>query len=305
MLKTNLWIVTPCYYDVPSFLKLKSDILNCLQNRPEFSPRFVVIDDSAGLDTRTSELSASDIQIVRPPFNLGHQRGIVYGLREIEGKVQASDIVITMDSDGEDRAVDLPQLIDALQNAPSKEKIVLARRTKRKVSIKFRMMYLVFVLLFRTLTGKMLRSGNFACFPGHTLKKMISHPFFDLCYSSTLVNIKIPVTSVACERGPRYFDQSKMGYFSLIMHGFRMLMPFVDHIAMRAIIVSSLISAICVIAAVVATVMKISGFMVISNLYFLALGLGFVLSILFLGIFLLLFTVFVQLQSSVLTKIDE
>ncbi len=307
MPKANLWIVTPCYFDVPSFKKLRSDTLACLSPFSDrYEVKFALIDDTAGLDSSIKELQASsDVRVITPDFNLGHQRAIVFGIRLIRSEIQDQDVVVTMDSDGEDRPMDLPPMLEAMGKDLTHHQIIIARRTKRKTSLKFRLMYSAFVILFRGLTGKILRSGNFALMPGRTAKKIIFHPFFGLCYSSSLVNINIPVVSVPCERGARYFDQSKMGYFNLIMHGFRMLMPYVDRIAMRAIIASGALVGFTGLTGLVLLFLKIAGLILISNWYLSVLFIGFVLSCLFLGIFLLLFTVFIQMQSLVLTKIDQ
>ncbi len=306
MLKATLWIVTPCYFDVLSFQKLRAEINGCLVKfSDKYDIKFVLIDDTSGLDPAIKEITGlPDLKVITPDFNLGHQRAIVFGLRHLKTEIQENDLVITMDSDGEDRASDLPVLIQAAEENQSLHKIVIARRTKRKTSLKFRIMYSAFVLMFRTLTGKILRSGNFALMPGRTAKKVIFHPYFGLCYSSSLVNVGIPIVSVPCERGERYFDQSKMGYFNLIMHGFRMLMPYVDRIAMRAIIASGVLIFISGLSGITFLILKALGLLSISSWYLLILFLAFVLSLLLLGIFLLLFTVFVQLQSSVLTEID-
>jgi len=45
----------------------------------------------------------------------------------------------------------------------------------------------------------------------------------------------MPVAYVPCERGRRYQGESKMTYGKLAMHGLRMLMPFTDKIAIRAL----------------------------------------------------------------------
>ncbi len=307
MPKANLWILSPCYFDVSSFKKLRSDTLSSLISYSDkYDIKFALVDDSAGLDPGIKDLQAfSDVRLITPDFNLGHQRAIVFGIRLLRSEIHEQDLLVTMDSDGEDRPIDLPPMIQALGGDLSHHQIIIARRTKRKTSLKFRLMYSAFVILFRGLTGKILRSGNFALMPGRTAKKIIFHPYFGLCYSSSLVNINIPIVSVPCERGARYFDQSKMGYFNLIMHGFRMLMPYVDRIAMRAIIASGALVGLTGLTGLILLLLKITGYLSISNWYLSILFIGFVLSCLFLGIFLLLFTVFIQMQSLVLTKIDQ
>lgn len=48
------------------------------------------------------------------PFNLGHQDATVYGLRRLASQIAESDLVVTMDSGGEDRPEDVPRLLAPL-----------------------------------------------------------------------------------------------------------------------------------------------------------------------------------------------
>jgi polyisoprenyl-phosphate glycosyltransferase len=111
----------------------------------------------------------------------------------------------------------------------------VARRTKRSESFRFRVMYFFFRILFRTLTGVTVRNGNYAAYRGWLARRMLRHPYFDLCYSSTLVSLDLPVTAVPIARGTRYSGHSRMNLFRLLMHGIRMLTPFTDRIAIRAL----------------------------------------------------------------------
>ena len=80
--------------------------------------RFVVIDDTAGQDPDVAPLGQlGDVIVLQPPFNLGHQRGIVYALRKMLPQIADEDAVVTMDADGEDRPEDLPRLLAALAKA--------------------------------------------------------------------------------------------------------------------------------------------------------------------------------------------
>jgi hypothetical protein len=147
-----------------------------------------------------------------------------------------------MDADGEDRPEDLLRLIAPLREEPEKRRtLCVARRTTRRESFQFKSMYFFFRLLFRALTGVTVRSGNYAAYRGWLARRMLRHPYFDLCYSSSLVSLDIPVTSVPCPRGERYAGRSRMNLFSLSMHGLRMLMPFTDRIAVRALAAFSVI----------------------------------------------------------------
>lgn len=198
---------------------------------------FVVVDDTAGEDRQVDDLAGfDDVIVVEPPFNLGHQRGIVYGIRSLVGDVGADDLVVTMDADGEDRPVDLARILEPLiEGRCARGTVVLAARTKRQESVAFKVSYLVFRVVFRTLTGTTIRSGNFAAYRGSVAHRLLAHPYFDLCYSSSFISLDVPIVFVPCPRGTRYEGRSKMSRQRLVMHGLRMLMPFIDRIAIRVL----------------------------------------------------------------------
>ena len=174
--------------------------------------------------------------VLVPPFNLGHQRAIVFGLRKEAAEIRETDIVVTMDSDGEDKPEDLPRLLERLLLNPRNVRLlVLARRTKRQETLTFKALHLGFKSVFRLLTGRVIQTGNYAAYRGWVARHTIFHPHFDLCYSSSLLSLSLPVDYVPCERGRRYCGESRMGYFRLAIHGMRMLMPFMDRIAVRAL----------------------------------------------------------------------
>ena len=125
----------------------------------------------------------------------------MFGLRLLEPDIADDDLVVTMDSDGEDRPEDLPQLLDPLlSGVDDRHRLCVARRTKRTESVRFRVMYFFFRILFRVLTGVTVRNGNYAAYRGWLARRMLLHPYFDLCYSSTLVSLDIPVTPVPLPR---------------------------------------------------------------------------------------------------------
>ncbi len=238
---TTLWIVCPVYRDVPAFLALRRELLLDLDGVPFAAPRrtrFVVVDDSGGEDDEVGGLRGlPDVEVVPTPFNLGHQGAIVFGLRWWSRRIEADDWVVTMDADGEDRPVDLPRLLDVLAERPPESlHVVLAQRTKRRASWRFKLLYAAFKVLFRILTGTVVRTGNYAAFAGSFVQHMLGHPHFDLSYSSTLLTLKVPKTFLPCERGCRYVGESRMDFSALLRHGLGMMMPFTDVVALRALI---------------------------------------------------------------------
>ncbi len=250
-----LWIVCPSYDDVASFRHLREALIAEVDANPAlaaFEVQFVVIDDTAGRDGEIAGLrDLADVTVVTPPFNLGHQRAIVYGLRIVDSQLADHDIIVTMDADGEDRPADLGRLLAPLLEREATSHVVsLALRTQRQESLQFRLMYACFKTLFRALTGVTVRNGNYAAYRGALAHGMLLHPYFDLCYSSTLISLDLDVVFVPCPRGTRYEGQSRMNTLRLVMHGVRMLMPFIDRIAVRALFGFTLIFGIGVASAI-------------------------------------------------------
>jgi hypothetical protein len=273
----------------------------------EFCTQFLVIDDTGSRDPEIQQLSGiSDVRVVTPPFNVGHQRAIVCGLRVLLADLEDSDLVVTMDADGEDRPEDLPRLLAPLIGNPADEAtLCVARRTKRHESVRFRVLYFFYRILFRTLTGTTVRSGNYAAYRGSLARRMLVHPYFDLCYSSTLVSLDIPVTQIPCPRGKRYAGQSRMNLLRLFMHGTRMLMPFTDRIAIRALTIFSVTFGIG-IALSLAVVMTRALTSVAIPGWATATLLGIlILSFLALGNFVVLFVVFSHSRGISLAGLEE
>jgi polyisoprenyl-phosphate glycosyltransferase len=306
----RLWVVSPCYRDVASFLTLRTRIGEVMASKGpsgRVETQFVVVDDTAGRDHDIDQLKGlADVRVIIPPFNLGHQRALVYGLRLVLPEVLDNDLIVTMDADGEDRPEDLPRLLAALVDAPEdRGTLCVARRTKRTESLKFRVMYVFFFAMFRTLTGTTVRSGNYAAYRGWLAKRMLTHPYFDLCYSSTLVGLDMEVTTVPCPRGVRYAGQSRMNMLRLFMHGIRMLMPFIDRIAARALTVFSVTFALGITLSLVLagfrvfTDYAIPGWATITVLSLL------VLSFIALGNFIVLFAVFSHSRGLSLANVEH
>jgi polyisoprenyl-phosphate glycosyltransferase len=305
----NTWIVTPVYRDVSSFEILRDRLLEVLGPDAAHA-RFVVIDDTAGQDRQIDRLhQLADVTVLRPPFNLGHQRAIVYALRKILPRVGDDDAVVTLDADGEDQPSDLPRLLAPLQDEADsphlKQQVVLALRTKRRESLGFKIFYRLFRLMFRSLTGATVRSGNFAAMPGALAKRVLLHPTFDLSYSSAILALDVPVEYVPCERGERYEGRSKMTYGRLAMHGLRMLMPFTDRIAIRALAVFVFFGILGGVLALVVVCLKLFTASAIPGwTSYIALG-ALIVSLVALGNFVSLFVLFSQTRAVSLANIED
>jgi glycosyltransferase involved in cell wall biosynthesis len=243
--------------------------------------------------------------VLDPPFNLGHQRAIVFGVRSVSPRLQEEDVVVTLDSDGQDKPEDLPRLVAPLLADGDLRKIVLARRARRHEPLLFAVLYRVFRVFFRTLTGTVVQTGNFAAYRGWTARHVLRHPYFDLCYSSTFLSLNLELEYIPCDRGERYTGRSRMSYPRLIMHGLSMLMPFTDRIAVRALIVFAATTATSFVLALTVVCVRLFTNRAIPGWATSTLLLLIVVSFVALGNFVVLFAVFSQSRGMSLADVEE
>ena len=143
--------------------------------------------------------------------------------------------MVTMDGDGEDKPEDLPRLLERLLSNPGKRRLlVLARRTRRQESLTFKALHIGFKSVFRLLPGASYRRETTRPTGAG------SHGTRSSTRTSISATVQPPEPLAACRlravrRGRRYAGESRMGYFRLAIHGMRMLMPFMDRIAVRAL----------------------------------------------------------------------
>ncbi len=305
----RLWLLSPSYQDVEAYLRLHEKLALAFTQAPLSARqlRFLLVDDSAGLDPDISRLSKlEDVRVVTPPFNLGHQRAIVFGLRSISAEIDPDDVIVTLDADGEDRPEDLNRMLEPLAaDLGDRGRVVLARRVRRRESLSFKLLYAMFRALFVLLTGLVVRTGNFAAFRGWFVKNVLFHPSFDLCYSSTLLSLNRPLIFVPCERGERYAGQSRMGYLKLFIHGIRMLMPFLDRIAVRSLIGFSMTFGLGAVLATAIVFIRLFTDLPIPGWATYSLLLIVLLSFIALGNFIILFALFSQSQSISMSFLDR
>lgn len=305
----RLWLLSPSYQDVEAYTRLHEKLALAFTQAPLSAGqlKFLLVDDSAGLDPDISRLSKlEDVRVVTPPFNLGHQRAIVFGLRSISSEIDPDDVIVTLDADGEDRPEDLNRMLEPLAaDLGDRGRVVLARRVRRRESLSFKLLYAMFRALFVLLTGLVVRTGNFAAFRGWFVKSVLFHPSFDLCYSSTLLSLNRPLIFVPCERGERYAGQSRMGYLKLFIHGIRMLMPFLDRIAVRSLIGFSMTFGLGAVLAAVIVFIRLFTDLPIPGWASYTLFLMVLLSFIALGNFIILFALFSQSQSISMSFLDR
>lgn len=240
----HLAIVIPVFNDWASLSHLVRDLEQIdLPNDVEFS-LFAVDDGSsepAVLDYALTLHRVRNVEIVTLACNLGHQRAIAVGLVEVYNR-KRFDAVLVMDSDGEDRPADIPRLLAELARRP--EHIICARRRRRPGLLAFRIWYECYKFAFRLLTGARIDFGNFCLIPAARLEALVRTASIWSNLAGTLTRSRLPLASLASDRGHRYAGKSKMNFVSLVIHGLSAMAVYSDIVMVRLLLTSLAVSAL-------------------------------------------------------------
>ena len=145
----------PVYNDWESFNKLLDEINFVIKDIKEFSFDCIVINDFSTIELPTIKKphNINSLIIINMKKNKGHARCIASGLRYINNQ-KNYDYAIILDSDGEDRPIEIKDLIGVIKQEP--EKSIVASRIKRSEGIIFQTLYKIHKLVTLIFTGKKL-----------------------------------------------------------------------------------------------------------------------------------------------------
>src|SRR5262245_46296659 len=237
----------PVYNDWESAAVLCGSLERELARRAE---RFniVLVDDGSTTppaDPRalTDSSHSIEVSVLELTRNLGHQRAIAVALAYIHDRAPA-DAVVVMDADGEDRAEDVPRLLDALHQTGD-ARVVFARRRRRVEGVLFRAGYLMYRTLHRVMTGFSVQVGNFSAIPGRYVGNLAVSPELWAHYAAAVYAAGLPVHLWASDRGRRIAGHSHMNYVMLVTHGLGALSVFRHRVGGRLLIgMAALVTAL-------------------------------------------------------------
>lgn len=242
--------LTPVYNDWPSFSILLKQIA-LLQKNSNLLFEVIAVNDGSFDEYNSADFDTSiPIEIVNLKLNIGHQRAIATGLQYINDIKKDYNYVIVLDSDGEDKPEQIPQLIAKCKTADD-IKIVFAQRQKRQESILFKTGYFFYKKCFTLLTGHHINFGNFSCIPRKYLKRIVIQPNLWNHYSGSIIQSKIPIDKVILDRGKRYAGTSKMNFSSLVLHGLSSISVYFDTLSVRILKLSIYCFVACVFAILI------------------------------------------------------
>jgi polyisoprenyl-phosphate glycosyltransferase len=238
-------IVTPVLDDWVSFAVLVAEISN-LFTGSEFAFRVYAVDDgsSVAFDADAVVLPEAScilsIEVISLAANLGHQRAIAVGLCAIAESTDI-DAVLVMDSDGQDRPVDITLLLATGFRHPPH--IVLAKRARRSESYTFRLWYGVYRLLFYMLTGQPINFGNYCVMPLAAVRRLAHMPELWNNLAASIMRSRLAYTTVPTVRGDRFAGRSRMNLVSLILHGLSAISVHTDTIFVRILLAAVFVAA--------------------------------------------------------------
>jgi polyisoprenyl-phosphate glycosyltransferase len=234
-------VVTPVFNDWEAFGLLLEDL-----GKQKAADRFLIhvfaVDDGSTTcptaDAFTSRLGNIErLHIMRLTGNLGHQRAIAVGL-VAAFKVSGFTAVVVMDCDGEDRPMDVFQLLEKAKEYPGS--IIVAKRAQRSESIVLRAMYRLYKALFRALTGQSITFGNFCLIPTPALQALVHNPAIWNHLAAAIKRSKTDFVEIPIDRGPRLRGISRMNFVSLALHGIGAISVYTDVVFVRIIMAAGI-----------------------------------------------------------------
>ena len=186
------------------------------------------------------------VNILRLLRNLGHQRAIVVGLCYVYQNLEC-DLVVVMDGDGEDNPFEIERLLNASEKTGNKT-IIFAKRIKRSEGKTFKVFYFIYQQLFRLLTGRKIKVGNFSLLPAFVLKNVVVISEIWNHYSSGIHRSRIPYLEVNVPRTKRLDGQPKMNLVSLITHGLSSIAVYGDLVGTRILLAIVMLSVLLLLA---------------------------------------------------------
>ena len=234
-------ILIPVFNDWESLNKLLKEINSSLESFKNHEFSCVVVNDCSSekqtIISRPSNIKTLDI--INMKENRGHARCNAFGIRYIN-KNKKFDYVILMDSDGEDRPVEIIDLVNKVKTEP--EYSVVAVRIKRSEGLIFQLLYQIHKLITYILTGKKINFGNYSCLTNKDISILSSKASLWSSFSGSVKKNLNNLNEISSTRGTRYFGPSKMSLFNLVIHSFSIIAVFKNQVFLRSSFVIILLS---------------------------------------------------------------
>ncbi len=226
-------ILMPVYNDWESLVKLLEEINSVINNIKSYQFKCIVVNDCSSVEKPkiSKPKNFNSLKIINMKKNRGHARCNALGLRYINSK-ESYDYVIIMDSDGEDRPVEIKDLINKITENP--ENSVVAKRVKRSEGLIFQTLYKIHKLITFIFTGEKINFGNYSCLTRQDVKIISDKVSLWSSFSGSIKKNLTNLNEVDSTRGLRYFGPSKMSLLNLVIHSFSIIAVFKYKVFLRS-----------------------------------------------------------------------
>ena len=226
-------ILLPVYNDWESLNKVLAEINTVISKIKDIEFKCIIINDASTLNNlqvhKPNEFSS--LKVINMRENRGHARCNAFGLRHIEN-TESYDYVILMDSDGEDRPIEIKDLIKAIKENPDYS--VVAKRIKRSEGKIFQNLYRLHKLITLIFTGKKIDFGNYSCLTKKDIALITNDESLWSSFSGCIKKNIIKYNEIDSIRGSRYFGPSKMSLFNLAIHSLSIIGVFKFTVFLRS-----------------------------------------------------------------------
>lgn len=233
-------ILIPVYNDWESLIKLLDEINKVIQNIENVEFHCVVVNDASTIelpDIKVPEKIKS-LQVINMKANRGHARCNAFAIRYFS-KQDDFDHLIVMDGDGEDRPIEIENLV---KKALEDRKVsVVAKRIKRSEGTLFNVLYHIHKIITLIFTGKNINFGNYSCLTKNDIKILSKNESLWSSFSGSVKKHILQLNTVNSIRGPRYFGPSKMSLYNLIIHSLSIIAVFKFSVFIRVAILAGII----------------------------------------------------------------
>ena len=234
-------ILMPTYNDWDSLIKLLEEINPVIKNFKDFQFKCIIVNDCSTIEQPKifKPKTFVSLKIINMKENKGHARCNAFGLRYINSH-ETYDYVIIMDSDGEDRPVEIKDLINKIIEKP--ETSVVAKRVKRSEGMIFQTLYQIHKLITLIFTGKKVNFGNYSCLTKKDINILSDKASLWSSFSGTIKKNLTNLNETDSIRGLRYYGPSKMSILNLVIHSFSIIAVFKYTVFLRSTFIIILLS---------------------------------------------------------------
>lgn len=236
-------VLLPVYNDWPCLPRLLSELDQTL-SALDLLATIVIINDGGMPPPAESRFlnedfhHITDFRMIELVRNVGNQNALGIGLNFIRDAIEC-DVVVVMDSDGQDSPSHLELLLSAHRDHP--DALITAERSGRSEGLLFRSCYRVYRWSFTILTGKRLTFGNFSVIPYRHLARLCTMWELPVNFAAALIKSRIPIHCVPCHRDDRYDGVTSQSFVNLIIHGINGVSLFSEIALVRVSLASAAI----------------------------------------------------------------